>query len=494
MPAQSPSTTVVSSAVIPPSPKIAAGSNTQTTPTRHHPEPTIHERTLHTLPSSQQNSIPPPLPFPQATDMPTSALSDSQVPGPSISQPHPLPTNYSAPQNFSPSGSTDLVNVLNNLNHAYQMQNTASTVPQVLYAANPALTQLVETVIAVVQGQRLDAGILQNYSAMLPMAPSLNRPPSSSQIQDPSLHSVAEKPPSRISEASLKNVEKSRASTSNPRGHVSSEPSLPPKRKRKSLDSPLPAKKVISNSRQNSSGTHPESPQSGRGVFTMKNGQPMLVFVQIDTRGRHEIVHQIKVSVEVLCALYDSNALQKNGGKITADIPKAAFVILNPRSVSYPDLRQEADDSGRTIVQTSFVTESIKQGHLLDRNDFLFGDAGSPRKPNRRGHRPTSLRDKHSPESDHAISETQTSDTVVDAAPSIPARDRSVTPEPPAAVQSKNGFRFTPAEMTYTWALIRRIITKDPLASRMAVAKALHEKVCRPRTSVLTVHLSHIVH
>ncbi|KAI0281573.1 hypothetical protein BGY98DRAFT_957988 [Russula aff. rugulosa BPL654] len=448
IPAQSPSSTVTSSAVIPPSPKIAAGSSPQTSPIRHHPALTIHERTPHTLPSSQQNSMPPPRSFPQTTDTPTSALSHPQVPA-------PLSTNYSAPQHSSPSGSTDLLHVLN---HAFQMQNTAS---QVQNAANQTLTQLVETVIAVAQGQGLDTGIIQNYLATLPMAPSLNQPSSSSQMQDPTLHSVEEKPASCISEPSLKNVDKSRASTSNPRSLVSSEPSLPPKRKRKSLESPLPAKKVISNSRQNPSGTHPESPQSGRGVFSMKNGQPMLVFVQIDTRGRHEIVHQIK----------------KNGGKITADIPKAAFVILNPRSVSYPDLRQEADDSGRTIVQTPFVTESIKQGHLLDPNDYLLGDASSPRKPNRSGHRPTTLRDKHSPESDHAISETQTSDTVVDAAPPIPAREHSVTPEPPAAVQSKNGFRFTPAEMTYTWALIRRIITKDPLASRMAVAKALHEKM-----------------
>ena len=135
-------------------------------------------------------------------------------------------------------------------------------------------------------------------------------------------------------------------------------------------------------------------------------------------------------------------------------------------------------------MQTPFVTESIKQGRLLDPNDYLLGDAYSPRKPNRSGHRPTSFRDKQSPESDHAISETQTSDTVVDAAPSIPAREHSVTPEPPAAVQSKNGFRFTPAEMTYTWALIRRIITKDPLIGKSLVAKALHEKVCWPSTFV----------
>lgn len=135
-------------------------------------------------------------------------------------------------------------------------------------------------------------------------------------------------------------------------------------------------------------------------------------------------------------------------------------------------------------MQTSFVTESVKQGHLLDPNDFLLGDTSSPRKPKRGGHRPAVSRDKHSPESDHAISETQTSDTVVDAASSIPVREHSGTPEPPAAVQSKNGFRFTPAEMTYTWALVRRIITKDPLVGKMAVAKALHEKVCWPSTFV----------
>jgi hypothetical protein len=32
--------------------------------------------------------------------------------------------------------------------------------------------------------------------------------------------------------------------------------------------------------------------------------------------------------------------------------------------------------------------------------------------------------------------------------------------------------------MTYTWALVGRIITKDQLANRMTVAKALHKKVC----------------
>jgi BRCT domain, a BRCA1 C-terminus domain len=194
---------------------------------------------------------------------------------------------------------------------------------------------------------------------------------------------------------------------------------------------------------------------------------------------------------EISCLQYDVNAIQKNGGKITADIPNAAFVILNPRSVSYIDLRQEADDSARTIVQTSFVTESVKQGHLLDPNDFLLGDASSPRRLNWSSHRPTSKRDRPSPESDHVTSEPPTSDTVVDSATAIHARVRSGTPEPPAAVQSKNGFRFTPAEMSYAWAMVRRIILKDQMASKMVVIRALHEKVCWAGTPLWTAHLTH---
>jgi hypothetical protein len=128
-------------------------------------------------------------------------------------------------------------------------------------------------------------------------------------------------------------------------------------------------------------------------------------------------------------------------------------------------------------VQPSFVTESIKQGHLLDPNDFLLGDASSPKKLHSIGRRPSSFRDKHSSESDHATSEAQTSDTVVDA--SIPMREQSITPEPPPAVLSKSGYRFTPAEMTYTWALVRRILSKDPLANKLTVVRALQKKVCR---------------
>jgi len=45
------------------------------------------------------------------------------------------------------------------------------------------------------------------------------------------------------------------------------------------------------------------------------------------------------------------------------------------------------------------------------------------------------------------------------------------------AVQLKNGYKFTPAEMSYTWMLLRRIIAKDPGANRQSVVRALCEKM-----------------
>jgi len=471
MPAQSPSN-LDSSTAISPSPKLTAGISNQNTSIHRHSAPAIPPK--HTILNSRlppQNSA-PPHPFPEAADTPTLAPSLPWITEPQ-NQNIPLAMNSSGPQHPLPAGPTDLLNVLN---YAFQIQNTAS---QVQNAASQTLTQLVETIIAVAQVQGMDTAIIQNYLATLPMSSSLVQPSPSSHTQEPALHPVGGHAGSSVPGSSLGDVGKDPAGPRTPRSRPSPESALPAKRKRKSPELP-PSKGVVPNSRQNPSGASVRPP-SGGGVFSAKNGRPILVFVQIDVRGRHEIVHLIKVSPLSPVTLHDTNSLQKNGGKITADIPKANFVILNPRSVSYADLRQEADDSGRTIVQTSFITESIKQGRLLNPSDFLLGGVSSPKKVNRGGRRPASFRDRHSPESDFATPEAKAPEPIVGASSSkpTPTRKRSITPEPPAAVQMKHGYKFTPAEMTYTWVLVRRIITKDPMVTKLTVTKALHEKVCR---------------
>ncbi|KAI9445029.1 hypothetical protein H4582DRAFT_1912851 [Lactarius indigo] len=417
-----------------PSPKSVAGTSSQNIPTHRQPAPVSSK---HILPSSappQQSTMPQSHIFPRAGVISPPAPLPIQVPGTSAPQVFPLATNHPDPQQSS----ADPLNLLHALNSAYQFQN----------AASQTLTQLVETIIAVAQRQGIDTAVIQNYLATLPMTPSLHHPPTP--------HSSSEKPVASDSDLPPKKMDQSPSSIPTPRRPAPESP--PPVKRRKKLTEPQ-VKKVTSYQQQNFSEAVSE-PQPTKGIFSAKNGQPISIFVQVDTRGRHEFVHLIK----------------KNGGQITADIPMAGFVILNPRSVSYADLRREAEDSRRTIVQTTFITESIREGHLMDPNDYLLEDT-RVKKPARGGRRASSHRDKHSPESDHEASEAQTSDTVVDTLSPALARDRSVTPEPPMAVQLKKGYKFTPAEMSYTWMLLRRIIAKDPRANRQAVVKTLCEKM-----------------
>jgi hypothetical protein len=408
--------------------------------------------------------------FAQANVISPSTPLPPQVPRPPESQTFPLPTNHPDPQQSDP------LNLLHALNSAYQFQN----------AASQTLTQLVETIIAVAQRQGIDTSVIQNYLATLPMTSptqhaSSSLEPQSLHAHNPTPHSSSEKPVAPVSDPLPNNADQSPSSVPTLRRPVSHE-SPPPVKRRKKVTEPPQVKKATPHQQQKP----PEvvSPRPTKGIFTTKNGQPILVFVQVDTRGRHEFVHQIKVSVQVSLLLCELNVVQKNGGQITADIPRAGFVILNPRSVSYADLRREAKNSGRTIVQTTFITESVREGHLMNPKDYLLEDTQVKKLARVGRSRTASHRNKQSPESDHPesdheASEAQTSDTVVDNVSPGLAREpeRSTTPEPPMAVQLKNGYKFTPAEMSYTWMLLRRILAKVPGASKQLVVRALCEKV-----------------
>lgn len=142
----------------------------------------------------------------------------------------------------------------------------------------------------------MDTSIIQNYLATLPLSPTITQQPPLSNVHEPVLHSVDQLPGSPVSDSAIRDRNKSSMGIHTSRSVVSLEPPLPAKRKRQSLESHLPAKKVSSNSRQDPSKASLEPPQSEGGVFSTKHGRPIMVFVQIDTRGRHEIVHLIKVS------------------------------------------------------------------------------------------------------------------------------------------------------------------------------------------------------
>jgi len=285
-----PSHKPVSPIAVAPSPKPVVGTSSQNAPTHRQSAPASNR---HNLPSSappQQSSMPQSHMFSRADVISPPAPLPTQVPGAPASQIFPLTMNHPDPQQSS----TDPLNLLHALNSAYQFQN----------AASQTLTQLVETIIAVAQRQGIDTAVIQNYLATLPMSSSLHHPPSSlaSQslpAQTPTSHSSSEKPVASISDLPPENVDQSPSSIPTPRRPVQPE-SPPPVKRRKKLTGPSQVKKATSRQQQNSSEAVSE-PQPTKGIFSTKNGQPILVFVQVDTRGRHEFVHLVKVSLQVLC-------------------------------------------------------------------------------------------------------------------------------------------------------------------------------------------------
>jgi hypothetical protein len=183
-----------------------------------------------------------------------------------------------------------------NLLHAL---NSASLLQQNAAAQN--LARLIETVIAVAQGQGMNTAIIQNYLATLPISSSPVQPSpplvsQSSHVPDLASQPPEEPPGSSVFDSPPDGVGQSSGSTRTPHP-LPFEPPFTAKRRRTSPKPSSQVKKVASNPRQNPSRVAYEPPQPARGVFTTKNGKPILVFVQIDTRGRHGIVHLIKVSL-----------------------------------------------------------------------------------------------------------------------------------------------------------------------------------------------------
>jgi len=275
----------VSPVAIAPSPASVVGTSSQTTPALLQPAPSSSKQTLPSSVLSQQTSIPQSHMSSRASVASPPMSLPTQVPGTSSSQIFPLATNHLNPQQSSASAD----HMLHALNSAYQFQN----------AASQTLTQLVETIIMVAQRSGMDTAVIQNYLTRLPMPSSLHSPTSSLAPQTLHAHSntspsSSERPVPPISDSPP--VDQSPSSIPTSRRPVSHE-SPPPVKKRKKFSQVPQVKKAAAHSQQYPSEAVSQ-PQTIKGIFSTKAGQPILIFVQIDTRGRHEIVHLIKVSLQ----------------------------------------------------------------------------------------------------------------------------------------------------------------------------------------------------
>ncbi|EIN13746.1 hypothetical protein PUNSTDRAFT_117437 [Punctularia strigosozonata HHB-11173 SS5] len=114
-----------------------------------------------------------------------------------------------------------------------------------------------------------------------------------------------------------------------------------------------------------------EPPQSTISQFFRNNrGQPLLFYIQVDLRNRNDAVQQVK----------------RHGGKITADIGQADYVILNPQSsksqTSYTYLFESALAADQVPLQPTYIRDCTINKTLLEIDNYII----TPPKSLRGGH------------------------------------------------------------------------------------------------------------
>ncbi|THH20018.1 hypothetical protein EW146_g1259 [Bondarzewia mesenterica] len=196
-------------------------------------------------------------------------------------------------------------------------------------------------------------------------------------------------------------------------------------------------------------------PRQEGSVFRSSSGGPILLYVQVDLRSRRDVVQSIK----------------RNGGKITADISAAAYAVLNPRSATYRDLRDEALRRHTPVVQAAFVNDCISEGELMDPVEYAVDDSSMPK---RRGRKPKNPQKSKA----RPIPRKRKRRPVKIAVPHTPI-NRSPTPEPPTETKEMSGGRYyyTEAEWTYARMYIRRLLEVDSNMNLSHICIKLNEKV-----------------
>ncbi|TFY80773.1 hypothetical protein EWM64_g3245 [Hericium alpestre] len=186
------------------------------------------------------------------------------------------------------------------------------------------------------------------------------------------------------------------------------------------------------------------------GVFA---NPPQPFFVQIDIRNRRDIVQAVK----------------RNGGTLSFEIPQSHYAVLNPRSTTFKDLASDARRFQVPIVQPAFVDACVAHGELLDPEPYMLEAPAPPKKQ-------TKKKARHSPSPPiDSFRESQ----VPKQEPSVESSSRSGTPDiPPHREQLMSGrFVFTEEEWDFCWQYTRRLLEHDPNISLSALGQKLHEKL-----------------
>lgn len=154
--------------------------------------------------------------------------------------------------------------------------------------------------------------------------------------------------------------------------------------------------------------------------------------------------------------------MQKNGGKITAHIEEAAFIILTSQSKSTKALLKEVKKLKRHALQQDFVKACVVEGTIVDEEDFLFEAE------------PTAYQKRILEQARNSASKNSTPEP---SSSRLTPRDRS--PTPPTKIEELSGGRhaFTKEDKDYIKAYAAYLFRLDPHAALNVLIKRVSRRV-----------------
>ena len=158
--------------------------------------------------------------------------------------------------------------------------------------------------------------------------------------------------------------------------------------------------------------------------------------------------------------------MQKNGGKITAEMSDADFIILSSKGPSFNKLAKEVLALRRYALLASFVQACVDAGEIVNEGEYLVEEIKLPASTRRK---PAFLKPKRaSPEK------------ILPATTLLPREGSRIpvpTPPPPGKM-SKSGFvRYTPEEKEYMMQVVRWAYHQDINLPQVAIARHLNATV-----------------
>ncbi|KAH9937016.1 uncharacterized protein B0H18DRAFT_968781 [Fomitopsis serialis] len=195
----------------------------------------------------------------------------------------------------------------------------------------------------------------------------------------------------------------------------------------------------------------PDSLRNADEVFVHDNGEPVVFWVQMETKQRGDLLQLIK----------------RNKGRIVAELQDADLAVLAQNSKPFPHWLKVASQADKTVIQSRYIQDCVKRSALLDTHDFGFDELPVPQ----RG------RPRKNPQVTTPKKASAASSPTKAKAPSSAGRSSKPIQQTTEHASSSRPILYTADEWEYVQLYVRILLARDPDMSQTAMGDTFHEKM-----------------